>query len=231
MSASTAAKKGGSTMSIQSNTIPASRPAFPAIPSLATFGRLFFGGYCALMAWEIWSRTITAWVVGGPLEPPQLVISLVDYWTHYPLSLATATFIHYAVGIFGYPIAYWIVSRTLKGWDFILDAGVLAIFTAFLLWRFSHVGFETGNAIFWLCVAALTLSRFVNASKRVRESLSWGSFTWFNALGIMAPLAGLPFLLIDGAALLSFMSWVGHILFGFLAALIFETLEERARTR
>ena len=92
-------------MTTQATTAPAPRINLPAIPSMATLGRLFLGGYIALMAWEIWSRTITAWIVGGPLEPPQLVISLVEHWTGYELSLATATFIHYCVGIFGYPLA------------------------------------------------------------------------------------------------------------------------------
>ncbi len=85
--------------------------AAPAIPSLRTFRNLFIGGYCALMAWEIWARTITAWVVGGPLEPPELVRSLVQHWTHIDLPLSTATFIHYAVGIFGYPIAYYVDAQ------------------------------------------------------------------------------------------------------------------------
>ncbi len=73
----------------------------------------------------------------------------------------------------------------------------------------------------------MTLTRFINPSLLWREALSWGSFTWFNALGLMAPAAGLPFLLLDGAALLSFMSWAGHILFGALAVVIFERLEAK----
>ncbi len=81
------------------------------IPDMTTLRNLFLGGYGALMAWEIWARTITAWVVGGPLEPPELVRSLVAHWTSYDLPLSTATFLHYAVGIFGYPIAYYVISR------------------------------------------------------------------------------------------------------------------------
>ena len=71
-------------------------------------------------------------------------------------------------------------------------------------------------------------TRLFNPSDLHKDALSWGSFTWFNALGIMAPLAGLPFLLLDGGLLLSFMSWVGHIIFGYLAVLIFEKLEAKA---
>ena len=199
-----------------------------ALPSARTLRNLFIGGYCALMAWEIWARTITAWVVGGPLEPPELVRSLVQHWTGVELSVATATFLHYAVGIFGYPIAYYAISRGFRRWGAALDIGVLAIFSAYLAWRFSHTGFEMNAAIFWAIVAATTATRLINPSELHRDALSWGSFTWFNALGIMAPLAGLPFLLLDGALLLSFMSWAGHVLFGYVAVVIFERLETRA---
>ena len=199
-----------------------------ALPSARTLRNLFIGGYCALMAWEIWARTITAWVVGGPLEPPELVRSLVQHWTGVELSVATATFLYFAVGIFGYPFAYYAISRGFRRWGAALDIGVLAIFSAYLVWRFSHTGFETNAAIFWAIVAATTATRLINPSELHRDALSWGSFTWFNALGIMAPLAGLPFLLLDGALLLSFMSWAGHVLFGYVAVVIFERLETRA---
>ena len=198
-----------------------------ALPSARTLRNLAIGGYCALMAWEIWARTITAWVVGGPLEPPELVRSLVLHWTKIDLPLSTATFIHYLVGVFGYPIAYLVVSRFVRNWGVILDAAVLAIFTGAIGWRAIHHGFDVGETVFWLVVALTTATRFVNPSAVHRDALSWGSFTWFNALGIMAPLASLPFLLLDGAALLSFMSWAGHVLYGYLAALIFEKLENQ----
>ena len=210
-------------------TTDALRPSAAfVLPSARTLRNLFIGGYCALMAWEIWARTITAWVVGGPLEPPELVRSLVAHWTHVDLSLPTATFLHFLAGIFGYPLAYYVVSRSLKGWGAVLDIGVLALFTLYLVWRFAHVGFEASPAIFWAIVAATTATRLLNPSRPHRGALSWGSFTWFNALGIMAPLAGLPFLLLDGGLLLSFMSWVGHIIFGYLAVVIFERLEAQA---
>ena len=49
-------------------------------------------------------------------------------------------------------------------------------------------------------------------------------FGW-RALAVaegMAPLAGLPFLLLEWGGGLSFMSYVGHVIFGFVAALVFE---------
>ena len=209
-----------------STTIRTDAPSF-ALPSTRTLRNLFIGGYCALMAWEIWARTITAWVVGGPLEPPELVRSLVRHWTNYDMPLSTATFLHYCAGIFGYPIVYYVVSRGLKNWGTILDIAVLVIFSVAIGWRIKLHGFDAAQFAFWLVVALSTATRLVNPSQLHRDALSWGSFTWFNALGIMAPLAGLPFLLLDGAGLLSFMSWAGHVLFGYLAVVIFERLESR----
>jgi hypothetical protein len=56
----------------------------------------------------------------------------------------------------------------------------------------------------------------------------WGVITWFIALGFFAPLAGQPFLLHSLPAL-SFMSLVGHAIYGYVAALVFEALERDAR--
>lgn len=213
--------------------VPAVR--IPPIPSSRTLLNLFIGGYVALMAWEIWSRTITVWVLGGPLEPPGLVLSLVnrflgtDYTSAMPIAWANATFAHYVIGIVGYPIMYYIFSRSVRNWDAILDAGVLAIFTAFVIVALTRGTFTPWMGWFWLIVAAVTATRFVNPSPLIRDCLSFGSFTWFNALGIFAPIAGLPFLLMEWGGGLSFMSWVGHILFGFLAAYVFERLESGAK--
>jgi hypothetical protein len=54
----------------------------------------------------------------------------------------------------------------------------------------------------------------------------WGVITYFIALGVFAPLAGQPVLL-HTLPVLSFMSLVGHALYGWLAALVFEALEAR----
>lgn len=211
--------------------LPAIR--MPAVPSLATLFNLFVGGYVALMAWEIWSRTITVWVLGGPLEPPGLVLSLVNRFltTNYSSSMAlpwaNATFAHYVIGIVGYPVLYYIFSRGLKNWDAILDAAVMLIFSVFVLLALQNNQFTGWMGWFWLMVAVVTATRFVNPSPLIRQCLSFGSFTWFNALGIFAPIAGLPFLLMEWGGGLSFMSWVGHILFGFVAAYVFERLEGR----
>jgi hypothetical protein len=197
------------------------------IPSGRTLFHLFAGGYIALMAWEIWARVITAWILGGPLEPPQLVISLVQTWTGVELSLPTATFAHYLIGIVGYPILYYVVSRLVPRWGLVLDIAVWSAFTAFLLFALLRGAITPGMGLFWLVVTGVSATRFINPSPFLADCLSWGSFTWFNALGIFAPLAGLPFLLMEWGGDLSFMSYVGHVLFGFIAAYTFETLERR----
>jgi hypothetical protein len=204
-----------------------SAPRGFAVPSAATIGRLFLGGYIALMAWEIWARTITAWVLGGPLEPPQLVISLVNTWFGFELSLATATFLHYVIGIVGYPVAYYVLSRAVPRWAPLLDGAVWLIFTAYVAYSLVRGGFTAWMGAFWLIVSLVTATRFINRNVLVANCLSWGSFTWFNALGIFAPLAGLPFLLMEWGGGLSFMSYVGHILYGFVAAHVFERLEAK----
>ncbi len=55
----------------------------------------------------------------------------------------------------------------------------------------------------------------------------WGVITYFIALGLFAPLAGQPFLLLN-VPVLSFMSLVGHAIYGYVAALVFETFERQA---
>jgi hypothetical protein len=56
----------------------------------------------------------------------------------------------------------------------------------------------------------------------------WGVITYVIALGIFAPLAGQSFLLLD-LPVLSFMSLVGHAIYGYVAALVFETFERAKR--
>lgn len=200
--------------------------AVPPIPDMKTLGRLFLGGLAGLVVWEFWARVITVWVVGGPLEPPGLIISLVVTWTGYELNYEVARMLHYVVGIVGYPVAYWVISRGLRRWAPILDIAVWALFSAYLVFAVVKGFATTFMGSFWLFVTLLSLTRLINPNKLIADSLSWGSFTWFNALGIMAPLAGLPFLLLDGGDLLSFMSWAGHVIYGALAVYVYGRLSK-----
>ena len=205
--------------------------AFPAasssVPSLSAIGPLFAGGFAGLMVWEVWARFITVIVLGGPLEPAGLVTSLVQHWTGYQMPRLAAEATHYVIGIVGYPVAYFIISRSFRNWAAMLDGAVWAIFTIFVAYSILHGTATTFMGVFWLVVTVVTATRFINRNALLADCLSWGSFTWFNALGIMAPLAGLPFLLMEWGGALSFMSYVGHIIYGFTAAFVFEKWRER----
>lgn len=199
----------------------------PSIPTFRTALNLFVGGLCGLLIWELWARVITPLLIGGPLEPPGLVISLGQALFDYKLELPTATVIHWIIGIVGYPILYYIISRSLRSYGIILEVLVLAAFTGFLAYRLLQGSATAAMLYFWIAVVAVAATRLINPSRPIADALSWGTFTWFNALGIMAPIAGLPFLLMDWGGQLSFMSYVGHAIFGFILAVVFEFLEDR----
>jgi hypothetical protein len=201
--------------------------ANPPVPNVAVLGRLFAGGLAGLLIWEIWSHFVTPPIAGFPLEPPALVATLIARWTGVQVSSLTATSIHYAVGIFGYPIAYWIVSRALRSWGAVFDIAVWVIFTAYVAWLAANGNATMFIGLFWILVTGLTATRITNGNALWADSLSWGNFTWFNALGIMAPLAGQPFLLLSDQPRLSFMSWAGHVIYGAIAVYVFERLQAR----
>jgi hypothetical protein len=163
-----------------SATLP-HRPSL-AIPSVGTLWRLALGGAAGLGIWEVFSRTITDWAAGFPLQPPELVKSLFSHQLGWTLSTPTAELLHGLTGIIGYPLAYFILSRLLP-----------------------RIGMP---AIGWI----------------------WGVITYVIALGFFAPLSGNPFLL-HTLPVLSFMSLVGHAIYGWVAAEVFETLERQALER
>jgi hypothetical protein len=205
--------------------------SWPPVPDARTLMRLFAGGLAGLLVWEVWARYATPPVAGFPLEPPELVRTLIEHQTGIAISLPLATVLHYIVGIAGYPIAYWVVSRGLRRWGAVLDIGVWAIFSVWVGYLGLMGKITPFIAVFWVLVTALSATRFVNPHSLSADALSWGSFTWFNALGIMAPLAGQPFLLLTDYAPLSFMSWAGHVIYGAVAVLLFEGWQLRRQRR
>jgi len=72
-------------------------------------------------------------------------------------------------------------------------------------------------------VAFLVLARLFPRIGMPAIGWIWGVITYFIALGFFAPLAGQPFLL-HNYPVLSFMSLVGHAVYGYVAALVFEAL-------
>ena len=83
----------------------------------------------------------------------------------------------------------------------------------------------TGILFYPLTYFALT--RYVRSFGMPADGWIWGVITYFIALGFFAPLAGQTFLLLD-VPRLSFMSLVGHAIYGYVGAYVFEWLETRA---
>jgi hypothetical protein len=198
-----------------------------ALPSTSTVINLALGGVLGLAIWEIWARVFTKAVLGYPLEPAGLIDAIANHQLGLMVPYLVREALHYAVGILGYPIAYYIISRFLKNWSAVLDAVVFATFTAGALYYATMGKATLGTLIFWLVAVGFIATRFVNTNIRLRDSLAWGTFTWFNALGLMAPIGGLSFYLLGEGGALSFMSFVGHVIYGAVAAWFFEWRESK----
>ncbi|MCX7325732.1 MAG: hypothetical protein NTZ14_15145 [Hyphomicrobiales bacterium] len=69
------------------------------------------------------------------------------------------------------------------------------------------------------------VTRMIKSFGMPADGWIWGVATYFIALGVMAPLAGQFFLLRD-VPLLSLMSLIGHMIYGWIAALVFELMEK-----
>ena len=199
-----------------------------AIPSTRTIVNLAIGGAVGLAIWEIWARLFTKWVLGYPLEPAGLIDAIAQHQLGISVPYLLREALHYAVGILGYPIAYWMISRFLPRWSLTLDAIVFVTFTAGAVVYAMRGEATFGTLMFWIIASGFIATRFINPNERLRDSLAWGTFTWLNALGIMAPIGGLSFYLLGEGGALSFMSFVGHVIYGAVAAWIFEAREDKA---
>lgn len=197
------------------------------IPGVSTIINLAIGGVVGLLVWEIWARFLTPLVLGYPLEPAGLIDAIANHQFGLMVPYLLREALHYAVGIIGYPIAYYVISRGPKSWSFTLDAIVFVSFSAGVAYYFMKGMGTTGHLVFWLVVTGFIATRFFNRNIRLRDSIAWGTFTWLNALGLMAPLGGLSFYLLGEGGQLSFMSFAGHVIYGALAAWIFEAREAK----
>jgi hypothetical protein len=192
------------------------------VPSPAILMRLFAGGLIGLAVWEVWSRVLTKAVLGYPLEPAGLIDAIAQHNFGLSVPYLLREALHYGVGIVGYPAAYYIISRFLPRWPVVLDVIVLVTFTIGVAALIRSGTFTPVHFIFYTAVLALLASRLVNSSPLVADAISWGNFTWFNALGIMAPIGGLSFYLLGEGGELSYMSFVGHVIYGAVAVWWFE---------
>ena len=200
---------------------------FP-VPSVRTIMNLMIGGAIGLAIWEVWARVFTAKVLGYPLEPAGLIDAILNHQFGLMIPHLVREGLHYAVGIIGYPVFYYLVSRALKNWGAWLDAIVFVTFSAGIAY-YAMSGIAT-TWHFWFLgiVAAFIATRFINPNILLRDSITWGTFTWLNALGIMAPLGGLSFYLLGEGGQLSFMSFAGHVIYGAVAVWVFEKRELKA---
>jgi hypothetical protein len=214
-------------MGVKMSSQAISNPVGLAIPSIKTLRNLAIGGLAGLFLWEIFARVVTKAVLGYPLEPAGLIDAIAQHQFGLEVNYWVREALHYGVGIIGYPVAFYVVSRLIPRWSVVLDVLVFVTFTAALAVHISKNGFSPGLLGFWIAVTALIATRFFNKDQQLVGAVSWGTFTWLNALGIMAPLGGLSFYLLGEGGDLSFMSFVGHVIYGAVAVIVFDRLQER----
>lgn len=195
------------------------------IPTPATLGRLMIGGAAGLALWEIWARLLTKAVLGYPLEPAGLIDAIAQHQFGLSVPYLLREALHYVVGIVGYPLAYYAISRMVPRHGLVLDLVTFLSFTAAVLLLATQGKATPLFFIFWTAVAGLIATRTINRDPMLADALSWGNFTWVNALAIMAPIGGLSVFLLGEGGELSYMSFVGHVIYGAVAAYLFERLE------
>lgn len=218
-------------MSSSLSTRTASTPGqiIASLLNPAVLTKLFAGGAAGLFIWEIWARFVTNAILGYPLEPAGLIDAILQHNIGATVPHLAREAMHYAVGIIGYPLVYFVISRSFpQRFGLILDTITLAYFSLAV-----YLHYRAGTAqplffIFWTVVLMLVLSRFINKDRLIADALSWGNFTWVNALALMAPLGGLSVFLLGEGGDLSYMSFYGHVIYGAIAVYVFETWSDRS---
>jgi len=200
----------------------------PATVQGRTALHLFAGGLAGLLIWEVWARVLTKAVLGYPLEPAGLIDAIAQHRFGLSVPYLIREALHYGVGIVGYPVAYFAISRFVPRWPVVLDAIVFVTFSAGIAGLITTGTFAPIHFIFWTAAVGLIATRLINRSPLIADAISWGNFTWFNALGLMAPVGGLSFYLLGEGGELSYMSFVGHVIYGAVAVWLFERLETGA---
>jgi hypothetical protein len=101
----------------------------------------------------------------------------------------------------------------------------------FRRWTGIELSFPTASFVHYLTgfllypLGYFILTRWIKSFGLIADGVIWGILTFILALGILAPLAGFPFLLLNQGPWLAIMSCVGHIFYALLAAYIFERFE------
>ncbi|MEQ8816890.1 MAG: hypothetical protein RLO51_13765 [Thalassobaculum sp.] len=102
------------------------------IPDARTVRDLCLGGAGGLLAWELFARLLTPEVIGGPLEPASLIISLFQNLFGFDPGRPAAEALHYVTGIAGYPLAYWVLARLTRSLGPTLDGVLWGVATWFM---------------------------------------------------------------------------------------------------
>jgi len=133
--------------------------------------QLALAAAAAMAGWEIFAKGIAPLIMGGPLSPNGLIVSLIKSLVGVKPPGYVATMLHWFTGLVGYPLGFLVLATALP--------------------RIGVVG----------------------------QGIIVGVGTWFLALGVFAPLAGLPFML--KFATITWVSLWGHLAYGLILAALF----------
>lgn len=125
----------------------------------ADLPKLFVGGLVGLLVWEVFANPITSYFVGGPLQPPALVISLFKNLFGIHPGWPAATALHYLTGIVFYPLGYYALTRVLRSFGTLVDGTIWGVIT-------------------WI----LALGVFASLAG-LPFMLNWVKLTWFSLIG------------------------------------------------
>jgi hypothetical protein len=101
----------------------------PRFPTLREVAMLAIGGLAGLLVWELFANPITSWIVGGPLQPPALIISLFQNLFGFKMSWPAAATLHYTTGILFYPLGYFFVTRVMASFGTWIDVVLWGVAT------------------------------------------------------------------------------------------------------
>ena len=88
------------------------------------------------------------------------------------------------------------------------------------------IGLHFLTGVLFYPLGYFIVTRWIKSFGMPADGWIWGVVTYFIALGVFAPLAGQRFLLLD-VPLLSLMSLIGHAIYGYIAAYVFEHFAAR----
>ncbi len=187
-------------------------------------------GLVGLIVWEFWARVVSPPAIGGPIEPGALVLSFARYRLGWDVPRAAGEAFHIVAQVLLFPLAYVrLVRRARWPAGIALDILFIAAFVAFVTRELIQGEDLPTGIMLGFVLVLFALVRPFNPSRLYADAASFGAATWFLSLAVIAPLSGLPFMLLDWGGQLSFMSFLGHTLYG-VAVEAALSAHERRRT-